>query len=56
MPCSKRPRVWLTRSDREQVAPKISWPMGEQDALDLLSIVSFLHRRLDDAVLTQVEH
>lgn len=36
-------------------APKISWPIGEQDAMDLLSIASFLHRRLDNAVLTQVE-
>jgi len=33
-------------------APKISWNMSEQDALDLLTLVSFLHRRLDDAVRT----
>lgn len=33
-------------------APKISWNISEQDALDLLSIVSFLHRRLDNAVRT----
>jgi uncharacterized protein (TIGR02391 family) len=33
-------------------APKISWPIGEQDALDLLTIASFLHRRLDAAVRT----
>jgi uncharacterized protein (TIGR02391 family) len=31
-------------------APRISWPMSEQDALDLLSLVSMLHRRLDQAV------
>ena len=31
-------------------APKISWKIEEQDALDLLSLVSFLHRRLDIAV------
>lgn len=31
-------------------APKISWPIDEQDALDLLSLVSYLHRRLDGAV------
>ncbi|HEX5482190.1 MAG TPA: TIGR02391 family protein [Terriglobia bacterium] len=33
-------------------APKITWPIPEQDALDLLSLVSYLHRRLDAA--TQV--
>lgn len=33
-------------------APKISWPVGEQDALDLLTLASFLHRRLDSAVRT----
>ncbi len=31
-------------------APKISWSMNEQDALDLLTMASFLHRRLDTAV------
>ena len=31
-------------------APKIIWPIGEQDALDLLSLVSYVHRRLDAAV------
>jgi uncharacterized protein (TIGR02391 family) len=30
-------------------APKIAWPMGEADALDLLSLVSYIHRRLDAA-------
>jgi hypothetical protein len=30
-------------------APKITWPINEQDALDLLSLVSYLHRRLDAA-------
>ena len=30
-------------------APKITWPIGEQDAFDLLTIVSYLHRRLDSA-------
>jgi uncharacterized protein (TIGR02391 family) len=29
--------------------PKISWPISEDDALDLLTMVSFLHRRLDVA-------
>lgn len=31
-------------------APKIVWRIEEQDALDLLSLVSYLHRRLDAAV------
>jgi uncharacterized protein (TIGR02391 family) len=31
--------------------PKITWPIYEQDALDLLSIASYLHRRLDDAIV-----
>ena len=30
-------------------APKITWPIDEQDALDLLSLVSYVHRRLDTA-------
>lgn len=33
-------------------APKVSWPIAEQDALDLLTLASFLHRRLDQAVRT----
>jgi len=33
-------------------APKVHWPMSEQDALDLLSLVSYVHRRLDGAVST----
>ena len=33
-------------------APKISWNMTEQDALDLLTMASFLHRRLDTAART----
>jgi hypothetical protein len=32
--------------------PKISWPISEQDALDLLTLVSLLHRRLDAATPT----
>jgi uncharacterized protein (TIGR02391 family) len=34
-------------------APKISWAVTEQDALDLLTIASLIHRRLDAAVRTQ---
>jgi uncharacterized protein (TIGR02391 family) len=33
-------------------APKITWPIQEQDALDVLTLASLLHRRLDAAVLT----
>lgn len=32
-------------------APKVTWPVNEQDALDLLTLVSYLHRRLDTAVV-----
>jgi uncharacterized protein (TIGR02391 family) len=31
-------------------APRITWKIEEQDALDLLSMVSYIHRRLDTAV------
>lgn len=30
-------------------APKIVWSMSEQDALDIFSLVSFVHRKLDKA-------
>lgn len=33
-------------------APKVSWNMTEQDALDLLTMASFCHRRLDNAART----
>jgi len=33
-------------------APKLVWKVSEQDALDLLSMVSYMHRRLDSAVRT----
>ena len=33
-------------------APKISWTVTEQGALDLLTIASLIHRRLDSAVRT----
>lgn len=29
--------------------PKTSWPMSEQDALDIFALVSFVHRKLDNA-------
>lgn len=31
-------------------APKVVWKVTEEDALDLLSLISYLHRRLDAAV------
>ena len=31
-------------------APKITWRINEQDALDILSLVSLIHRRLDDSI------
>jgi uncharacterized protein (TIGR02391 family) len=30
-------------------APRIHWPMGKEDAEDLLSLASLVHRRLDGA-------
>jgi uncharacterized protein (TIGR02391 family) len=33
-------------------SPKIKWHVSEQDALDLLTILSLVHRRLDSAVPT----
>ncbi|WP_151738405.1 TIGR02391 family protein, partial [Acinetobacter junii] len=31
-------------------APKIAWEINEQDALDILSMISLIHRKLDKAV------
>ncbi|MFG1304661.1 TIGR02391 family protein [Xanthobacter autotrophicus] len=31
-------------------APKTNWPMSEQDALDILTLVSLIHRKLDGTV------
>lgn len=33
-------------------APKVAWSITEDDALDLLTIASLLHRRLDNAIRT----
>lgn len=30
-------------------APKVTWPMPEQDALDVFALVSFVHRKFDGA-------
>ena len=35
-------------------APRMSWTMSEQDALEILSTISYVHRRLDRAVRTHV--
>jgi len=44
--------VGLFGAVRNPVAhsPKTSWPMTEQDALDILSTVSFIQRKLDNAI------
>lgn len=34
-------------------APRTEWPVSEVDALDLFSMLSYLHRRLDGAVVTK---
>lgn len=34
-------------------APRITWAVTEEDALDMLSLASLLHRRLDQAVRTR---
>lgn len=35
-------------------APKANWPMSEQDALDILSLVSLIHRKLDGTQKTTI--
>jgi len=35
-------------------APKIHWPINEQDALDVLTLASLIHRRLDSTIRTNV--
>lgn len=30
-------------------APKVVWPLAEHDALDIMSLISFVHRKLDNA-------
>lgn len=34
-------------------APKLIWEMTEQDALDIFSLISFVHRKLDKAIKVQ---
>jgi uncharacterized protein (TIGR02391 family) len=33
-------------------APKLVWPMSEQDALDIFGLISYIHRKLDSAVVS----
>jgi len=35
-------------------APKIHWEVTEQDALNILTTISLIHRRLDTAIRTHV--
>jgi len=35
-------------------APKIHWNITELDALDILTTMSLVHRRLDNAIRTHV--
>lgn len=35
-------------------APKTNWPMSEQDALDILTMISLIHRKLDLAQKTTI--
>jgi len=35
-------------------APKIKWEISENDAIDLLTFISYVHRRLDAAVPTKI--
>jgi uncharacterized protein (TIGR02391 family) len=35
-------------------APKIHWNVSEQDALDILTTISLIHRRLDEAIRTHI--
>jgi len=35
-------------------APKMNWPMSEQDALDILTLVSLIHRKLDGTKKTTI--
>jgi uncharacterized protein (TIGR02391 family) len=32
-------------------APKLVWPMSEKDALDIFALISYIHRKLDNAAV-----
>jgi uncharacterized protein (TIGR02391 family) len=36
-------------------APKIHWPMTEHDALDIFALISFIHRKLDAAIVVEAK-
>lgn len=36
--------------------PKVEWPMSEQDALDILTLASLVHRKLDSARRSKSQH
>ena len=36
--------------------PKIEWDMSEQDALDILTMISLVHRKLDGAALPSLRY
>lgn len=41
--------LWSMFRNTEAHEAKINWPISEQDALDILSMISYCHRRLDNA-------
>ena len=43
--------LWAIYRNPTAHAPKVKWAVVEQDALDMLTIASMLHRRLDQARL-----
>lgn len=51
--CNLLKGVFGTFRNTTAHAPKITWKIEEQDALDILSTVSLIHRRLDGAIEAQ---
>lgn len=39
----------IATADRLAHDPKVEWDMTEQDALDILTMISLVHRKLDQA-------
>ncbi|MFC6671122.1 TIGR02391 family protein [Marinobacterium aestuariivivens] len=48
--CNLLKGVFGTFRNTAAHSPKITWKIEEQDALDILSTISLIHRRLDDAI------
>ncbi len=44
--------MFVTFRNVTAYAPRQKWPIPERDAMDLLSLASYLHRRLDDTIRT----